>query len=224
MATFVMTAGHDSATWAGSSIAMTVGAASETWAFNAEIGGTVSNGYEVIDDFVTWANAGGRAWSGSIALNWSILEFSATGRTSFAVNYTGASPGYVVSSGLQTLMSIPASASGSLSATAGARSSFGVKLKIRHFMRLALGAGGMTSAGSFFTGAQAYGRRRPDVSACCGEAEAFALTDAVSVASNPRQAHHYSTVSSGWILIDFGKVKVTRKSRSFYNARIEVTQ
>lgn len=219
-----MTAGHDSATWAGSSIAMTVGAASESWTFDAEIGGTVSNAYAVIADFVTWANAGARAWTGASTLTWAVVEFSATGRTSFAVNFTGTTPGFVVSSGLQALMNLPASASGSLTATAGARSSFNVTLNVEHFMKLALGEGGMTSAGSFFTGAQAYGRRRPDVTACCNEAEAFALTEALSVSSNPRQAHFYSTIVGGWFQVDFGKVSIRRKSRSFYNARIEVTQ
>ena len=224
MPNFMKTVGHDSATWAGSSIQVTVGGATATWNFNSEIGGTSATGYEVIDNFVTWANAGARAWSGTVAFYWAIVEFDATGRTSLKVTSSGATPAFVVSSGLQTLMNLPGSASTTLTPTAGARSSFNVTLSVEHFSKRSLGSGGSTSAGSFFTGAQAYARRRPKVSAICTEAEAFALSESLAVSSNPRQLHSYATTLGGWLLVDCGAVKLSRKGRTFYSAAFEVSQ
>ena len=224
MASYVRCAGHDSATWAGSSIAMPVGASTETWSFDAVLGGTVSSVYEVVNSFVSWANNGARAWSGSVMLSWLITEFDATGRTNFAINYAGATPSYVVSSGLQTLVSLPNTATGALVASAGARSSFNVQLRVSNFSQLPIGSGGITAAGSYFTGVFSKAKRRPAVSAVCTEAETYAISEAVAVAANPRQLYHYALVLGGWVLSDLGAVKITRKSRSFYTATLEVTK
>ena len=99
-----------------------------------------------------------------------------------------------------------------------------MKLDVKHFSRRSLGEGGVSSAGSFFTGAQAYSRRRPRVTAICDEQEAFALSEALAVSSNPRQFDHYATLLSGWLTMDLGAVRITRKNRSFYSASLEVSQ
>ena len=224
MASFVLTTGHDSATWAGESIAMTVGGATETWAFDAEIGGSISDGYNVARTFVSWANLGARAWTGATSFGYATTSFSATGRTSFTVTPTGTSPTCVISSGLQALLNWPANPTGTITPTAGALSSFDVSLRIKHLSPRSLGSGGMTTAGSFFTGPQAVARKRPSVSAICSEAEAFAVSEAFSVTANPRRFYTYDATFGGWLLFDAGKVTLSRKSRTFYTAKIEATQ
>ena len=101
--------------WTSASVALTVGAATETYNHAGH-----GSAYDLADDFVTWANDAARAWAGAVLVTWTWAKATNTGAAlSFTISGV-ASATWTPNATWITLTSMGVVAAATWSATDGA--------------------------------------------------------------------------------------------------------
>lgn len=228
----IATAG--SSAWAGSSLQIDdLTNPAETWSYSTELGLARASGYDFADSFVTWANAGARAWSGVVSFSW-----AATPRLSTATNWQNglvvgidltatAAVSWTFSSGLTAMTGISsgvATSSVSTGSSVGVQGSVAGEWWVRGATHNANRADGVVSgSGGWLEHSTATSPARPSVEAGLTEGQVFALATAQSrIPSGRRQVHVYQESSDTWVLVSWGKTRVRRRGASLYHAEPRV--
>lgn len=208
--------------WAGSSAAVTIGAVTESWAFDTEIVTPASNAIQVLDSLAGWASDAARGWA-PVAWSWSWAA-PVDGRLNIEI--ASSSPADVVFSGgaSQLLGLAAASFSGvtTITGSLGVAASVACDFELRTWLPRTSGGSGISGAGSWLAVPQATAHVVPGVRSVLTEADAVALEAAQRLASQPRRAAIYQSQLDQWRGVAFGRVDVRATGPMFYELAIEV--
>lgn len=220
MALFVRTTG-----WDGGELDVTVGANSDTWAYDTQLGLPSASVVDVLDDVVAWYEDGARPWTATAS--WSAVRFADArfgARLSVSTSTT-----FAPSSELQTLLGWASSTTDvEVESAAGLAASMADNeggLMLRHHYRSPRSDGGVSDAGSWIAEAGGIGPSRPVVNGYLSEAQLVALTVALGLAyPTPREAHirQFHHEGQPWRLLQVGRVTRSPQSLTHYSVSLEV--
>lgn len=186
--------------WTGASITWTHASGSATYVVS---GGDVQNAYAVAVALQAWLDDAARPWAAAISAVALAVESDGTGRCRFAYTFTGGTPTFVsitpdstwIARFGDTAAVPPTATEASCSATPA---SVG-------WDRWDTEAGERARSGSWRWGHPALAPRQPTVDLELTLAEAFALEEALSLASQPVTAYVYDELDATWRRVTVGE-------------------
>lgn len=203
--------------WASAAVDVTVGAATESYTHTGH-----GSAYHLINDFVTWANAGGRAWSGAALFTWSWQRATNRG-AAVSVSVSGvASATFAPNSTWTTLTNMASATAATWSATDGAKGtacpSRGLTVAdgqgsghwtVRRAYRFSGDGGDASAAGAIRPGVPGLFGIAPALGAIADTLDAARMRDVLAALANPRRLAVYNVERLRWHEFAFADVDVS---------------
>jgi hypothetical protein len=202
--------------WAWS-VDVTVGAATETFTNLA----TDADAVAALQALVTWANAGGRAWTGTRVFSWAWIRHAASGAALLTLSATGGA--FSLTAGALTTLGFAAVAGVTSTTGAAAAGTWAPALPVslRRNVRL-LDSGDAGGNGAVRPGVPGLACRLPKLDAMGTATDAARLSAVLAAASSPRRAQVWQLHTSSWIELAVGAVSRSAQGSKAYEFAIEV--
>ena len=214
--------------WKSASVDVTVGAATETYTHAGH-----GSAYDLLTDFVTWANAGGRAWSGVALFTWAWAKADNTG-AAVSVSVSGvASATFAPNATWQALTSMASATAATWSATDGATGtacpSRGLTVAggqgsghwtVRRAYRFSGDGGDASATTATRPGVPGLFGVAPAVGAVGDTADAARMQTVLTSLANPRRLAVYNVERLRWHSLAFAGVEVTPTAPKLFSFTI----
>mgnify|MGYP005819571587 FL=1 len=211
-------------TLAGGEIEVTAGADAETWAYDTEINATSATLPEIRDSFITWANAGGRAWTGVYTFTGSIVSVASHGPGLGLEVVASASVTLTFNATARAVLNYGGSlveTGATFTSNAAVPGTLYAPLILLRWLALPPGEGTVSGNGSWRNAQPSHSKQIPGISGVINEQELSRLNDIIATAYSPRTAEFYQPAQSAWRKVIVGDLRVTRVNSSFYDLTVE---
>jgi len=202
--------------WAWS-IDVTVGAATETFTNAATDADVVA----ALQALVDWANAAGRAWTGTRTFSWAWARHAASGAALLTLSAVGGA--FSLNAGALATLGFGAVAGVTSTTGAAAAGSWAPALpvSVRRNVRL-LDAGDAGGNGAVRPGVPGLACRMPKLDALGTATDAARLSAVLAAASSPRRAQVWQLHTSSWVGLAVGAVSRSAQGSQNYRFAFEV--
>lgn len=202
------------------SVDMTVGVNTETFTGAA----ADRDAYAATVAFVAWANAAGRAWTGTRTFSWTWVRQSSTGGAILVLSATGGT--FTITAGAAARLGLPASVGATI--VIGTTAATGTwapvsTIAISRNLRV-LGKGDACGDGAVRPGVPGLAGSRPSLAAIGTATDAARVAAVLADASNPRRATGYQRHTDSWLEVALGRASRGAVSTTHYRFDFEVAR